>query len=91
MKIGLLTSIAKPLSSSRIFQSEILTRPMFLPSLEVFLVLTSLDRASIDLESGLRRSFGFGFGFGEGVDVTGVVNRFGGEVVLVGFLIGEVF
>ena len=54
---------------------------MFLPSLEVFLVLTSLDRASIDLKSGLRRSFGFG----EGFDVTGVVNRFGGGVVLVGF------
>ena len=68
---------------------------MFLPSLEVFLVFTSLDRASIDLESGLRRSFGFGFGlglgFGEGFDVTGVINRFGGGVGLVGFLIAEVF
>ena len=60
---------------------------MFLPSLEVFLVLTSLDRASIDLESGLRRSFGFG----EGFDVTGVVNRFGGGVGLAGFLTAEVF
>ena len=64
---------------------------MFLPSLEVFLVLTSLDRASIDLESGLRRIFGFGLGFGKGFDVTGVVNCFGGEVVFVGFLIAEVF
>ena len=89
-------STAKPRSSSRIFQSEILTRPMFLPSREVFLVFTSFDRDSIVFKSGLRLSFGFEIDFGLGFGVTGVAIRFdvdGGfsERLSVRYLGAEVF